>query len=869
MKNNTQKIPFKVSARTARLIGRENIATSKGAIIELVKNAYDADSKVCIVYFDNIYSAVHNEISSAYYNSLLQKGIPESLLEAIYVFSDDVYIISDNASDMEINKFKEQSAQLSSIYIIDAGEGMTQDIIRNNWMIIGTDNKSYNYMTRSGRVKSGAKGIGRFALDKLGRKCNMTTFFNPKYHKTDIDVNGNTTDNIGYQWNVNWDDFEGEFKTIETINAELIGLTQAINDSEIKNILPTICIEQLENKFDFQFGTTLNISGLRDSWDDYYINQVYSDLEVLAPPKESGGFDIYLYSSLEPDKYGEILGSVCDDFDYKVIAKADNEQNIKITVIRNEYDVDLIPSDFFKRPGVMSPPYDLETFRHGKWETQRTFSQLMPGYTETDKDNTFAEIGIFEFSFYYLKKTYFTPDGNRFFYKKFMSNYRKDWLSKFGGIKLFRDNFRVRPYGEVNDIAFDWLGLGNRKATSPAGIAKKGGGYRVEPENVAGAIKISRLTNVNFEDKSSREGLQDNKTFQIFKQLIASIISVFEEDRAYIAREMDEYDNEKYGPERDKKAAHELAQKILEENRRKKKQQEQDVKSNDGEEQSHNQSGIMDTDTEEKTILASRIESQEEEIEKLKSEQKVIRGLASSGIVLASFSHDLGKLSNVMSSRTDKLKSQLKEIVSEDDYSSVESRKNPFATLERIKIQDIKMQNWLNFSIGSTRKDKRKRKQLFLQNYFSDFKNDWVTVLYDKAIDLNIDGVENYEYRIFEIDMDSIFNNLLVNSIDAFKLMKENRKRQISIKSYITQKELVIDYVDNGPGLSKDIDNPEWIYKPMNTTKRNPYTGEEEGTGLGMWLVKSIIEENSGAISLLYLNCGFGVRINFPLKYKK
>ena len=50
----------------------------------------------------------------------------------------------------------------------------------------------------------------------------------------------------------------------------------------------------------------------------------------------------------------------------------------------------------------------------------------------------------------------------------------------------------------------------------------------VEPENVAGAIKISRLTNVNFEDKSSREGLQENKTFQIFKGLIASIINIFE-----------------------------------------------------------------------------------------------------------------------------------------------------------------------------------------------------------------------------------------------------------------------------------------------------------------------------------------------------
>ena len=55
---NPNRIPFKVSARTARLIGRENIANSKGAIIELVKNSYDADSKVCIVYFDNKYSTL-------------------------------------------------------------------------------------------------------------------------------------------------------------------------------------------------------------------------------------------------------------------------------------------------------------------------------------------------------------------------------------------------------------------------------------------------------------------------------------------------------------------------------------------------------------------------------------------------------------------------------------------------------------------------------------------------------------------------------------------------------------------------------------------------------------------------------------------
>lgn len=61
------EISFKVSARTARLIGRENIANSKGAIIELVKNGYDADSDVSIVYCDNKYVPIFEEISEDYF----------------------------------------------------------------------------------------------------------------------------------------------------------------------------------------------------------------------------------------------------------------------------------------------------------------------------------------------------------------------------------------------------------------------------------------------------------------------------------------------------------------------------------------------------------------------------------------------------------------------------------------------------------------------------------------------------------------------------------------------------------------------------------------------------------------------------------
>ncbi len=252
--NNTDIIPFKVSARTARLIGRENVASSKGAIIELVKNSYDADSKVCIVYFDNKYSTFLNEIEEEHFQGLMNFGVSKEILEAIYIFnSDEGYYTLNQEIDItnftglielgisketlstkcesdedqnslkieieekKIQLFKNLISKFAALYVIDFGEGMTQNIIRDHWMTIGTDNKANNIFTRQGRVKSGAKGIGRFALDKLGSKCEMTTIFNPdpEIHKPDTDIEGKLTNFTGYNWVVNWEDFEGDFKTID------------------------------------------------------------------------------------------------------------------------------------------------------------------------------------------------------------------------------------------------------------------------------------------------------------------------------------------------------------------------------------------------------------------------------------------------------------------------------------------------------------------------------------------------------------------------------------------------------------------------------------------------------------------------------
>lgn len=51
-------VSFKVDARTARLLGRENVVNENSAIIELIKNTYDADSDFCYLIFNIIFEEV-------------------------------------------------------------------------------------------------------------------------------------------------------------------------------------------------------------------------------------------------------------------------------------------------------------------------------------------------------------------------------------------------------------------------------------------------------------------------------------------------------------------------------------------------------------------------------------------------------------------------------------------------------------------------------------------------------------------------------------------------------------------------------------------------------------------------------------------
>ena len=104
-------------------LGRESISNSIVAILELVKNAYDADAETVKIRFGN-----------------LDQDRPVLVIE-------------------------------------DDGNGMTEQQLREGWLVIGTSNKLLSgQSSRKKRVLTGEKGLGRLGLDRLCEKTVIQSF---------------------------------------------------------------------------------------------------------------------------------------------------------------------------------------------------------------------------------------------------------------------------------------------------------------------------------------------------------------------------------------------------------------------------------------------------------------------------------------------------------------------------------------------------------------------------------------------------------------------------------------------------------------------------------------------------------------------
>ena len=693
------EVPFAISARAAKLIGMENFANAEGAVVELVKNGYDADADICVVVVDI-----------------------------------------------------RQTASESRLYIIDNGCGMTSETIVKHWMTIGTNDKLVNERTEGkNRIKSGAKGIGRFALNRLGRKAEMITFTDSKG---------------GWLWSVDWLSFE-RANVLSDIKATL----DPISIEEAKRKISNFGLDRLpitdwfvEKCF---HGTILCISDLIDEWEETNLNSLQKNLENLIPEHVHSVFGLYLFNMQDLTWGGKINPAEYDEFDYKVTAKYEGGRTINVNIERNELNVSLLETNYsrvFTRKDMQKEPYRIEDFH------KKTVGHVLT-VNDNVKQELLDKVGSFTFSFYFIKNS--TQDERdkdgfkKYPYNIVDSSYRKAWLSKFGGVRIFRDDFRVRPYGENGN---DWLDLGRRQAQSPGGAGQKLGGYRIRPNQIAGVVNISRINNPSFEDKSSREGIQENDAFALFKNLLLKIISVFELDRNYIMYNLSEQYKVEHPVEQ---RAKDIVKKALQYN----------------EEQSEKNKDIK--------ILASSYQSLEQELEDKEKELAMIRSLASMGISVATFNHELRSIMLRLLPRNELLRSILMKNLPVERFEG-QRFGNPYKELDIMKGEDEKLYNWLQYSLHSIQRNKRDKKKIYLSDYFQRFTESWHPTLSKKniSIELKLNGIDKAAVNAIEMDLDSVYNNFVANSINAFLKSREESKR-ININVFNDHGYVVVDFIDN------------------------------------------------------------------------
>lgn len=725
----SKKIRFNVNAYTAKLIGRENVSNLEGAILELVKNTYDADATKCILYYD------------------------------------------------EKNKV---------LYIMDNGVGMSEEIIERHWMTIGNSSKSTNFISKSGRVQTGAKGIGRFALDRTGDTCVMYT------------KNQESRDII--QWKVDWRDFDKK-ENLTDITAEIDYIKGNLYD----NIDGNNYLDGILKKYFKNTGTIFKITNLREEWNIDLIKNIKKSLATLIPPDIENEFAIYFFCEEQNEKEALIISENIDAYDYKIQFRVQNNGTTIIKLDRNEFDFKDKLDEVIKKAKFKKE--DKEYFL-GKEKIINTTLEELVDNTET------KGLGKFDGTIYFNKISTVKEDSKKYYYKDITG--RKNFSDIFGGIKLYRDNFRVRPYGEKDSSSYDWLLLGNRRAKSPAAISHPSGKWRVSADQISGVINISRM-NVNLPDQANRQGIVETKEFKLLKEILIEIISKFEEDRQYVGRKL----NELYYKENE-------TEQTQEEVRKKAKKQEENKKEKNDKEDYKVDAGKVHKAFEEK----------DEQIRDLQDENRMLRNLATTGIVVNQYIHETKESVNNVGTNI----MVVKELLTED-----RDIENAIKKINDAQKYVETMNSWYDVTLGSIRRDKRTMKFNDINSLISTQMNLWKKVLERQNIDIIYNGKDIPDIKCFPFEIESIISNLIANSVYAFKGIN-NKKINITLLEFADG--IKIEYSDTGCGLIPEYKKqPDKILEALETNKRNRI-GEKIGTGMGMWIIAGIVKSYDGKIDL-------------------
>ena len=660
------------------------------------------------------------------------------------------------------------------LVITDDGLGMTRQQLINGFMRLASAEKVEEPISpRYGRQRAGRKGIGRFAAQRLGEQLQLIT----------------QTENARSALSViiDWRDFER--------GSDLFEITSQI-------------IEVAKERDE---GTTLRIVGLREAWTDAQIARVYRYVSELLQPyplarrrrlltgKEADpGFKAMFYRRLDGEDV-EIASEERMIFDYalaEVTAKVDSTGRGSWRVTSRRLNLDH-KSTISADPENPKLPFECLRGVHLKAYYFNWARDLVPGQQLSRLQNLAQEQG---------------------------------------GIRLYRNGFRVLPYGDRKN---DWLGLDEeyRKRTVLPPIANP---------NWFGFVEVSDTEGDRFEETSSREGVENNAAYDELVAFVRSTL-IAAVQRVASVRGRKQTAGQKGFRSKLAKSRGELLEQVA--------SMLEDAANELMQSPSHTPDNGLSTPSAAVRDAAQYVRAVGQE---LIHENAMLRVLGGLGLTIGMFTHEV--LTQLLH-----LRSLLKEWLAV--YGSNSAVKKILPTLES-KL-DLLSSYAGYFDVAISANVRRDLEEQDVTKTLADFIEQ-----FERAAERN--GTKFVEES--EIDEDlmtlpmhpsewaSVLGNLLTNSLKAIRRSANRGRGRILIRAWREQKTVLIDFADNGDGIPAS--NVAQIFDPFFTTTHLASSTHDEltGTGLGLTIVHDILSAYGGDIYLTTPPDGFKTcfRIEVP-----
>lgn len=341
-----EQMRFKISSALKDLVGKDLITNDNIAIFELVKNSYDA-------------YATKVEIR----------------------FSDDEIVIADNGKGMSFNDLKNKWLFLGYSAKKDGTEDTDSDV------------KQRSYRDKIKRHYAGAKGIGRFSCDRLGKHLSLIT-------KSE---DSQTTETII----VDWRDFEIDQKK-EFAQIDIKHISEAEN-------IPIFPLNSAT-------GTILRISDLNDEklpWNRKRLLELKRSLEKLINPlSETNDFAIEIICEKEMDE------------DKSVREANGHDRNIVNGVLKNSI------SKILKLKTTQ-----IDVRLNGDYIYTTLSDRGVDIYKIRESNTEYTKLEDVKINLYFLNRSA----------KNNFTRLMGIEPVNYGSIFLFRNGFRIMPFGNTDD----------------------------------------------------------------------------------------------------------------------------------------------------------------------------------------------------------------------------------------------------------------------------------------------------------------------------------------------------------------------------------------------------------------------------------